>query len=82
MMRCDQGCPQQKDGHSCGPILLRNARRRMIGVSVGEDCDRLDGLGLRAELVEVVNSCIRQRGLHEGKAAAMADEDEDLIVLN
>jgi hypothetical protein len=36
------------------------------------------------ELLEVVNGCIRQRGLQEWKATPVADEDEedDLIALN
>jgi len=50
--------PQQTDGHSCGPMVIRNARLRMNGLYVGDWGDKLNAERLRLEIVDAFRSCV------------------------
>jgi len=55
--------PQQRDGSSCGMMVIRNARCRMNGLHVGNWNDVLDAEHLRIEVVQLFNSCIQDGSL-------------------
>ena len=52
--------PQQTDGSSCGAIVARNAAVRMRGSVVGNWEDKIDGVAVRKELVDMLQSAVRQ----------------------
>jgi hypothetical protein len=54
----EQPTPQQTDGSSCGPMVIRNARLRMNGLSVGDWGDKLDAERLRLEIVDAFRACV------------------------
>jgi hypothetical protein len=58
-----QATPQQKDGSSCGPMVVRNAALRMNGFSVGSWHDVLDAERLRVEIVEAFGACISDNAM-------------------
>jgi hypothetical protein len=48
---------RQKDGHSCGPIVIRCARRRILGRSVASGTEEeYNPEELRAEAVDILCS--------------------------
>jgi hypothetical protein len=50
-----QGGLRQKDGHSCGPLVIRHARCRMLGQEVASrDVDRQEAKALRCETAGIL----------------------------
>lgn len=54
MLIVGQPTPQQKDGGSCGLIVICNAKRRMMGLKVGTWEDKVDPDRV---IKEVVGDC-------------------------
>ena len=64
-----QPTPQQKDGSSCGPMVVRNSALRMNGLSVGGWHDVLDPERLRMDIVEAFETCISEKALQQTRRA-------------
>lgn len=69
--------PQQRDLSSCGRMVVRNARRRMNGLQVGNWRDILDPERLSMEVVELFNSCISDMSLTKPRKRGRPDDMED-----
>ncbi|KAI8691512.1 ULP-PROTEASE domain-containing protein [Fusarium sp. Ph1] len=53
----EKGALRQRDGHSCGPLVIRHAQYRMLGRPViSEGTDKYDARELRAEALWLLSS--------------------------
>ena len=59
-----QPTPQQRDGWSCGLMVIRNAKRRMLGLSVGSWDDEVDPDRVIREVVGDCQTFLEDDALH------------------